>query len=180
MSISRELVILDQLILLPELLARSPLLLPDTITFDVGGAQSGSGYLHRFVGAGMSDFRININRVDSDKMTGWRFGDLDVFDKLDTFFDGETKVFTMRKNGTPTSIRAAKGSLIDVKQTLLVFLNNILQEPGIAYQFDGGSISLLLRHLRLVIIVPFCSIVVLVALTLLVETLLKQSRPVIL
>ena len=87
----------------------------------------------------MSDFRITVNNVDSDKMTGWRFGDLDVFDKLDTFFDGETKVFTMRKNGTPTSIRAAKGSLIDVKQTLLVFLNNILQEPGIAYQFDGGS-----------------------------------------
>ena len=91
------------------------------------------------VGAGFSEFRINVNRVDSDKMTGWRFGDLDVFDKLDTFFDGETKVFTMRKDGTPTSIRAAKGSLIDVKQTLLVFLNNILQEPGVAYQFDGGS-----------------------------------------
>ena len=46
----------------------------------------------------------------------------------------------MRKNGTPTSIRVSpKGSLIDVKQTLLVFLNNVLQEPGIAYQFDGGS-----------------------------------------
>ena len=91
------------------------------------------------VGAGFSEFRININRVDSDKMTGWRFGDLDVFDKLDTFFDGERKVFTMRKDGVPTSIRAAKGSLIDVKQTLLIFLNNVLQEPGIAYQFDGGS-----------------------------------------
>jgi len=91
------------------------------------------------VGAGFSEFRININRVDSDKFTGWRFGDLDVFDKLDSFFDGATKVFTMRKEGTPTSIKSAKGSLIDVEQTLLVFLNNILQEPGVAYEFNGGS-----------------------------------------
>ena len=91
------------------------------------------------VGAGFSDFRININRVDSDKFTGWRFGDLDVFDKLDSFFDGQEKVFTLRKEGVPTSIRAAKGSLIDVEQTIIVFLNNVLQEPGSAYQFTGGS-----------------------------------------
>ena len=91
------------------------------------------------VGAGFSDFRITINRVDSDKFTGWRFGDLDVFDKLDTFFDGVTKVFTLRKEGVPTSIRSAKGSLIDVEQTILIFFNNILQEPGTAYQFSGGS-----------------------------------------
>ncbi len=91
------------------------------------------------VGAGFSDFRINVNNADSDKFSGWRFGDFDVFDKLDPFFDGERQVFTMRKEGTPTSIRAAKGSLIEVEQTILVFLNNILQEPGVAYQFNGGS-----------------------------------------
>ena len=91
------------------------------------------------VGAGFSDFRINVNNADSDKFSGWRFGDFDVFDKLDPFFDGERQVFTMRKEGAPTSIRAAKGSLIEVEQTILVFLNNILQEPGVAYQFNGGS-----------------------------------------
>lgn len=111
----------------------------DSITFDVGPAQSGSSYIHRFVGAGVSDVRINVNRISSDKFTGWRFGDLDVFDKLDSFFDGNRQVFTMRKEGSPTSIRAQKGSLIDVEQTILVFLNNILQQPGVAYRFNGGS-----------------------------------------
>jgi hypothetical protein len=91
------------------------------------------------VGAGFIDFKINVNRVNSDKFTGWRFGDLDVFDKLDSFFDGSTKVFVMRKEGVPTSIRAKKGSLIDVEQTIIVFLNNTLQEPGVAYEFNGGS-----------------------------------------
>jgi len=91
------------------------------------------------VGAGFSEFRINIDRVDSDKFTGWRFGDLDVLDKLDPFFDGETKVFTLKKEEVSVSIRAARGSLIDIEQTILVFFNNVLQEPGIAYQFAGGS-----------------------------------------
>ena len=111
----------------------------DSITFDVGPAQSGSSYIHRFVGAGVNDFRINLSRISSDKFTGWRFGDLDVFDKLDSFFDGESKVFTLKKGEATTSIRAQKGSLIDVEQTILVFLNDILQEPGVAYRFNGGS-----------------------------------------
>ena len=45
----------------------------------------------------------------------------------------------MKKGEATTSIRAQKGSLIDVEQTILVFLNDILQEPGVAYQFNGGS-----------------------------------------
>ena len=88
---------------------------------------------------GLVILELTLINADSDKFSGWRFGDFDVFDKLDPFFDGERQVFTMRKEGTPTSIRAAKGSLIEVEQTILVFLNNILQEPGVAYQFNGGS-----------------------------------------
>ena len=38
------------------------------------------------------------------------------------------------------SIRAAKGSLIDVQATLIVFINDILQVPGESYTFEGGSI----------------------------------------
>ena len=36
--------------------------------------------------------------------------------------------------------RAAKGSNIDVKSTLLIFVNDILQKPGEAYFFEGGSV----------------------------------------
>ena len=107
----------------------------EIVTVPKGGVTG----IPRIAGAGTSEFKINIEKTSSDKFTGWRFGDLDVFDKLDPFFNGESKVFTMKKGEATTSIRAKKGSLIDVEQTILVFLNNILQEPGSAYEFNGGS-----------------------------------------
>ena len=91
------------------------------------------------VGAAFSDFRLSVDSVSFDKFTAWRFGDLDVLDPLDDQFDGSKRVFTLRKESLQFTIRAKKGSLIDVDQTILVFLNNILQEPGTAYIFRGGS-----------------------------------------
>ena len=38
------------------------------------------------------------------------------------------------------TVRAATGSNIDIKSTLLIFINDILQVPGEAYEFDGGSV----------------------------------------
>jgi hypothetical protein len=91
------------------------------------------------VGAGFSDFRLFVNTVSFDKFTAWRFGDLDVLDNLDPQFDGIKKVFVLKKEGQQFTIRSKKGSLIDVEQTIIVFLNNVLQEPGKAYIFPGGS-----------------------------------------
>jgi hypothetical protein len=91
------------------------------------------------VGAGFSDFRLFVNTVSFDKFTAWRFGDLDVLDNLDTQFDGVQKVFVLKKENKQFTIRAKKGSLIDVEQTIIVFLNNVLQEPGKSYIFPGGS-----------------------------------------
>ena len=44
------------------------------------------------------------------------------------------------KNGSPVTVRARAGSNIDVKSTLLIFVNDILQVPGEAYEFNGGSV----------------------------------------
>jgi hypothetical protein len=48
--------------------------------------------------------------------------------------------FTLKKDKDPVTIRAAKGSDIDVQSTLLVFLNDILQVPGDGYTLSGGSV----------------------------------------
>lgn len=93
----------------------------------------------RSIGVGFSDFRIFVNTVSYDKFTAWRFGDLDVLDNLDTQFNGTKRVFTLKKEQQQFTIRSKKGSLIDVEQTILVFLNDILQEPGNSYRFPGGS-----------------------------------------
>ena len=60
-------------------------------------------------------------------------------DNLDDLFDGDTVVFSLRQSGTLVSIRAAKGSKINVQDVLLVFINDTLQVPGEGYIFNGGS-----------------------------------------
>jgi hypothetical protein len=85
------------------------------------------------------EFQITIERTESDKFTGWHFGELLVLDKIENQFNGTKKSFTLKNNSSPITIRAAKGSSIDVQSTLLVFLNDILQVPGEGYLFVGGS-----------------------------------------
>jgi len=86
------------------------------------------------------EFQIQIEKTISDEFSGWHLGQLEVFDKIENQFDGVRRSFTVSLNSSPVTIRAAKGSNIDVQATLLVFLNDILQVPGEAYTFTGGSV----------------------------------------
>ena len=62
-----------------------------------------------------------------------------LLDSFDEFFDGDTRSFQLQLNNEPVTIRAANGSPIDVDAVLLIFINDILQVPGDAYTFDGGT-----------------------------------------
>ncbi len=87
-----------------------------------------------------AEFTLEIEDTYTDKFNGWSLGQLQVLDKLDSQFDGTTKAFRISVNDEPISIQAAKGSSIDVEDTLIVFINDVLQEPGAAYEFNGGSV----------------------------------------
>jgi hypothetical protein len=84
-------------------------------------------------------FNINIESVAFDEFSAWHFGALEVLDSFADEFDGTTKTFQMTREGEPYSINTNKGSLIDLEQTLIVFINDILQVPGAGYIFNGGS-----------------------------------------
>jgi len=86
------------------------------------------------------EFQITVDKTFSDKFTGWSFGDLQVLDPIDNLFNGNRINFPIKINGQQTTIKAKKGSNIDVQATLLVFINDILQVPGQGYFFKGGSI----------------------------------------
>ena len=85
------------------------------------------------------EFHIDIEKIFTDNFSGWTVGELQVLDKFDSLFDGTTRDFRLLLNSLPVSIQAAKGSNIDVDQTLLIFINDILQEPGKGFVFTGGS-----------------------------------------
>jgi hypothetical protein len=86
-----------------------------------------------------SEFQISIQKTISDKFTGWSIGELQVLDKLDDKFNGKTSRFPLTVTGNLISIRSSRGSNINVQDTLLVFINDILQVPGEGYIFNGGS-----------------------------------------
>jgi hypothetical protein len=87
-----------------------------------------------------SEFQISVDKTFEDEFKGWSIGDLQVIDPLDSLFDGNRISFPIKINGEQITIRSKKGSNIEVKSTLLIFINDILQVPDQSYIFNGGSI----------------------------------------
>ena len=85
------------------------------------------------------EFKITIDRVDADVFTAWSVGQIDVLDDFSNLFDGGRTTFPITQNGNALSIVAKPGSNISIQDTLLIFINDILQVPGDAYTFSGGS-----------------------------------------
>ena len=86
------------------------------------------------------EFQIEVGRIYNDSFYGWTMGALQVFDPIDNLIDGVRKVFPLRINNEQISIESAPTSSIDLKSTLLIFIDDILQVPGESYVFNGGSI----------------------------------------
>jgi len=106
----------------------------DVLTIATGGS-TGIPTTSSFV-----PFEISVQKTFSDKFTGWSLGELLVLDNLDDSFDGERISFPITLSDNIITIRASSGSNVIVEDTLLVFINDILQVPGEAYSFPGGSI----------------------------------------
>ena len=94
------------------------------------------------VGIATSAFTLTLNSVINNKFSGWSFGLLDRLDDFSQYFNGRRKSFSLTKTvitSNPYSIDAAPGTGIDVENNLLIFINDILQQPGRDYEFDGGT-----------------------------------------
>jgi hypothetical protein len=89
--------------------------------------------------SGFKEFEVTIQNVFSDKFSGWSIGSLQVFDSIDRYFDGRRVSFPLSLSGNITTINSSKGSKISLQDTILIFLNDILQVPGEGYTFNGGS-----------------------------------------
>ena len=108
----------------------------EILTVEVGG---NSG-IPTDTSKSFEEFQISIQETFNDSFAGWSVGQFEVLDTFHQFFDGVRKKFSLRLNDQFVTIRAAKGSPIDIKATLLIFINDIIQKPGESYIFEGGSI----------------------------------------
>jgi len=107
----------------------------EILTVDVGGTTG----IPTDTSVTFEEFQISIDRIFTDNFGGWSVGQLEVLDQFDDLFDGSTRDFRLNLSGQPVSIQAGPGSKVEVDQTLIIFINDVLQEPGKAYVFNGGS-----------------------------------------
>jgi hypothetical protein len=108
----------------------------DILTVQVGG-QSG---IPTDTSLPFEEFKIFVDDIYEDDSSIRTIGQLIVFDPIDALFDGQRKSFPLRLNGQQTAVLAKIGSDINVRNSMLIFIDTVLQVPEEAYNFEGGSI----------------------------------------
>ena len=71
---------------------------------------------------------------------GFYFGKLTQLDSIKEFFDNKKKTFTMKENTEPFSLESDNAA-VQAQNNLLIFLNGVYQEPGVAYSLTGSIIE---------------------------------------
>ena len=75
----------------------------------------------------------------TDSYALWQFGELDFIDSVKNYQDGVRTRFPLFYNSQLLSFEILSGSQVNLANTLLISINGVLQDPGVAYQFDGGT-----------------------------------------
>jgi len=91
----------------------------------------------------ISRFELTVLETFSDTFAAWQFGSLDYIDSISSLQDGNRKRFPLVYNGQLLSFQKntqnIDSSSIDLNNLLLIFVNGVLQDPGVNYSFDGGT-----------------------------------------
>ena len=97
------------------------------------------------IGAGSSytDFEITVEAIYNDSFSAWQFGQIDYIDSIKDLQDGQRRRFPLKQNAQLLSfqkdLEIAASSAIDLANVLLIFVDGVIQVPGVAYEFDGGT-----------------------------------------
>ena len=109
--------------------------------YNIGDVLTLSGIPFR-TGIGTTAFTIKVKNRYQSKFSGWTFGQLFELDDFSNLFNGYRKVFLLTRTIVKKeyySIVTKKDSGINLKNNLLIFLNDVLQRPDIDYIFNGGT-----------------------------------------
>ena len=91
----------------------------------------------------ISDFELEVLEVFRDQYSSWNFGEFDFIDSIKELQDGQRKRFPLIFNASLLSFEVDEenpdSSLINLDALLLIFVNGVVQDPGVSYTFDGGT-----------------------------------------
>ena len=93
--------------------------------------------------APIEPFQVEITQTFNDFFSSWSFGEMDYIDSIKGYQNGSRKRFPLFYNGELLSFEIDPNNplsgAIDLDSVLLIFINGVLQTPGYAYQFTGGT-----------------------------------------
>ena len=110
-----------------------------TVSFQVGLSPVNRRYDHKFAGAAFLPTSFKVKYTMDDKFSGWVLGKLQILDDFSDDFDGARTVFTLTEDGEAISFEKDVGIPVIIQNSLLIFLDDVLQEPGKSYTYSGGT-----------------------------------------
>ena len=87
----------------------------------------------------ISEFKLTVIDTFSDSFASWQFGEFDYIDSVKNYQDGVRTRFPLYYNSRLLSFETVEDSRIDLNNLLLIVINGVIQEPGVSYQFEGGT-----------------------------------------
>lgn len=92
----------------------------------------------------VEEFQLTVLDTYNDNFASWQFGELDLIDSIEKYQNGSRLAYPLFYNGQLLSFEInpedSDSQAIDLVSVLVIFINGILQEPNIAYEFNGGSL----------------------------------------
>jgi hypothetical protein len=87
----------------------------------------------------LSEFQLTVVDTFSDSFAAWQFGEFDYIDSVKNYQDGVRTRFPLFYNNDLLSFESLEDSQVNLSNALLIVINGVIQDPGVAYEFDGGT-----------------------------------------
>jgi len=91
------------------------------------------------LGSPLSEFKLTVLNTFTDSFAAWQFGEFDYIDSIANYQDGIRTRFPLYYNNDLLSFEVQEGSQVNLTNVLLIVINGVIQDPGVAYEFDGGT-----------------------------------------
>ena len=87
----------------------------------------------------ISEFKLTVLNTFTDSFAAWQFGEFDYIDSIKNYQDGVRTRFPLFYNSELLSFESQKGSQVNLANALLIVINGVIQDPGVTYEFNGGT-----------------------------------------
>ncbi len=89
----------------------------------------------------ITQFQLTVLNTYSDNFAVFQYGEFDYIDSVKNYQDGNRRRFPLFYQGDLISFESGNDDIpeTDLKNLLLIIVNGIIQDPGTAYTFEGGT-----------------------------------------